>query len=119
METASSQPVIRQLPLREATLVRSACALPSIAAIAEELVLNALDAGASEVSVSVDVLGCYIQVRDNGCGIDLDGLRMIGDRHVTSKLASLADLDSGEAFRTFGFRGEALHILGTVSVLQF
>ena len=118
METASSQPVIRQLPLREATLVRSACALPSIAAIAEELVLNALDAGASEVSVSIDVLGYNIQVRDNGCGIDLDGLRMIGDRHVTSKLASLADLDSGEAFRTFGFRGEALHILGTVSVLE-
>lgn len=121
METelaTSAHPAIRRLPLREATLVRSACALPSIAAIAEELVLNALDAGASEVSVSVDVLGCYIQVRDNGCGIDLDGLRMIGDRHVTSKLASLADLDSGEAFRTFGFRGEALHILGTVSVLE-
>ena len=51
METelaTSIHPAIRRLPLREATLVRSACALPSIAAIAEELVLNALDAGASE-----------------------------------------------------------------------
>lgn len=106
---------IRCLDAHESTRVRSACALPRLAAIVEELVLNALDAGAIDVHAQVDTAAFTVSVRDNGHGIGEAGLRVIGERHATSKLASIADLDR---LSTFGFRGEALHALAAISVLE-
>ena len=96
---------LRRLDPHEASRLRASCALPRFAAIVEELVLNSLDAGATNITCSIDVPLLTCSVTDDGHG--LSDLRLIGERHVTSKLRSLHDLQNGVT--TYGFRGEALH----------
>ena len=79
--------------------------------------LNAIDAGSTDCAVSLDVAACAIVVRDNGRGLSEAELRVVGERHATSKLASLAELERG-APATLGFRGEALHCIAAVSHLE-
>ena len=69
--------------------VRSSQAVSSPAQAALELVYNALDAGATEVVVALDVGALSITVRDNGRGIAAAELALVGERHATSKLRAL------------------------------
>jgi len=83
------------------------------ASVVKELVENALDAGASEISCFiVDAGRTSIQIVDNGQGIDPEDLPAAFQRHATSKLTSADDLFS---LQTMGFRGEALASIAAVS----
>lgn len=83
------------------------------AAAIKEMVENSLDAGASAVSVEIRGGGAaYIRVTDNGCGIPQSEIRMAFERHATSKIATLKEL---ERVATLGFRGEALASISAVA----
>lgn len=84
------------------------------AAVVRELVENALDAGATQVDVSIREGGLsFIQVSDNGSGMSRDDLTLCVERHATSKLGD----ENLFAIATMGFRGEALPSIGAVSRL--
>ncbi|NLO36694.1 MAG: DNA mismatch repair endonuclease MutL [Clostridiaceae bacterium] len=81
--------------------------------VVKELVENALDAGASVVTVAISQGGIReISVTDNGSGMDPEDARMAFGRHATSKLSRIEDLD---AIGTMGFRGEALASIAAVA----
>ncbi len=83
------------------------------AAVVKELMENALDAGATEVDVAVKASGMdLIQVVDNGSGMSSIDAERAFDRHATSKIRSIEDLDR---LATLGFRGEALASIAAVS----
>lgn len=83
------------------------------ASVVKELMENALDAGASVITVEIQKGGiAFIRVSDNGCGMDADDLPVAVLRHATSKIASASDLDG---ISTLGFRGEALAAISAVS----
>lgn len=82
------------------------------AAAIKELVENSLDAGAKHISVEITEGGIdSFRVTDDGCGIDESDIRMAFERHATSKIRSVADLDTVESL---GFRGEALASIAAV-----
>ena len=83
------------------------------ASVVKELMENALDAGADQVTVVIQDAGrTLIQVIDNGCGMSPDQAVLCFERHATSKLHTAEDL---QHILTFGFRGEALASIAAVS----
>jgi DNA mismatch repair protein MutL len=83
------------------------------ASVLKELVENAIDAGATRVEIEVvDGGRRLVRVRDDGSGMDRDNALLSIERHATSKLRELKDLDS---IATLGFRGEALAAIASVS----
>ncbi len=86
------------------------------ASVVKELMDNALDAGASEISVVVDGNGTsLIRVSDDGGGVAFEEVPLAFERHSTSKIRSEADLVE---IATMGFRGEALPSIGSVAVVE-
>ena len=86
------------------------------ASVAKELLENALDAGATHITVEIKNGGItYIRVSDNGCGMSREDVPVALLRHATSKIAGAEDLD---AISTLGFRGEALSSICAVSKLE-
>lgn len=107
---------ISRLPKSLIGHLRSSSILSDLAQAVEELICNSLDAGAKKVCAYVDLASFYIKVEDDGSGITRDDLILIGERHATSKLHDLVDLESGVT--TLGFRGEALSSLSDIAILE-
>ncbi len=83
------------------------------ASVVKELLENSIDAGATEITIEIEAAGKErIKISDNGCGMTVEDAKMAFQRHATSKLYDLPDL---EAIQTLGFRGEALPSIASVS----
>ena len=84
--------------------------------VVKELIENALDAGATSITVEIKGGGIdYLRVTDNGCGIEPGQVRLAFENHATSKLQRAEQLDD---IRTLGFRGEALPSIAAVSKIE-
>lgn len=98
--------VIRLLPDSVANQIAAGEVIQRPASVVKELVENAVDAGATEITVIIKDAGrTLIQVVDNGCGMSATDARLAFERHSTSKIRQADDLF---ALHTMGFRGEAL-----------
>lgn len=104
---------IRILPGNVANMIAAGEVVQRPASVVKELMENALDAGADQVTVVITDAGrTLIQVIDNGCGMSPDEAVLCFERHATSKIATAEDLMN---IHTFGFRGEALASIAAVA----
>ena len=104
---------IRILPGNVANMIAAGEVVQRPASVVKELVENAVDAGADQVTVVIQDAGrTLIQVIDNGCGMSPDQAVLCFERHATSKLHTAEDLNN---ILTFGFRGEALASIAAVA----
>lgn len=78
----------------------------------KELIENSIDSGANMVRIYIENSGRYVKIVDNGSGMDKDDLYLCTERHATSKIRSKVDIFQ---LTTYGFRGEALASIASVS----
>jgi DNA mismatch repair protein MutL len=108
--------VIKLLPDSIANQIAAGEVVQRPASVVKELLENALDAGATEISLIFKQAGVSsIQVMDNGRGMNELDARMCWERHATSKITKADDLYS---LTTFGFRGEALASIAAVAQVE-
>ncbi len=106
-------PKIQQLSTHVANLIAAGEVVERPASVAKELLENAVDAGATKVTIEIRDGGMtFLRVTDNGCGMEPEDARTAFLRHATSKLRTAEDL---AAIETMGFRGEALAAIASVS----
>lgn len=105
---------IQPLPIDVVHLIAAGEVIDSPAAVVRELAENALDAGATRITIALDVAQGRIRVTDNGCGMTLEDLQQAAAPHSTSKIRDRQDLGH---ISSLGFRGEALHSLAQLSDL--
>ena len=106
-------PKILQLSSHVANLIAAGEVVERPASAVKELLENAVDAGASKVTIEIRDGGMtFLRVTDNGCGMSAEDARAAFLRHATSKLRTEEDL---AAIGTMGFRGEALAAIASVS----
>ena len=104
---------IRILPSNISNMIAAGEVVQRPASVVKELVENAVDAGADQITVVIQDSGrTLIQVIDNGCGMSPDQAVLCFERHATSKLQTAEDLHN---ILTFGFRGEALASIAAVA----
>lgn len=105
--------IIRLLPDSVANQIAAGEVIERPASVVKELVENAVDAGATEISVIIKDAGrTLVQVVDNGKGMSETDARLAFERHATSKISRADDLF---ALHTMGFRGEALASIAAVA----
>ena len=104
---------LKVLPAQVSNMIAAGEVVQRPASVVKELMENAVDAGASQVSVTVTDAGrTLVQVIDDGCGMSPDDAILCFERHATSKIATAEDL---QEITTFGFRGEALASIAAVA----
>lgn len=110
------QNIIQLLPDSVANQIAAGEVVQRPASVVKELVENAIDAGATSVSIIVKDAGrTLVQVVDNGRGMSEVDARLAFERHATSKIREAADLFN---LRSFGFRGEALASIVSVAEVE-
>ena len=106
-------PIIHELSPHLADLIAAGEVVERPASVAKELIENAIDAGATRITVEIQHGGiAYLRITDNGCGMSAEDAPIAFRRHATSKLRTEEDL---AAIGTLGFRGEALAAISSVS----
>ena len=107
---------INVLPFSVANLIAAGEVVDRPASVIKELMENAIDAGATRITVEIQNGGVtFMRVTDNGCGMEADDLPTAIRRHATSKIRTAEDLDG---ILTLGFRGEALAAIAAVSDIR-
>ncbi len=110
------QSIIRILPDSLANQIAAGEVIQRPASVVKELVENAIDAQATEITINIKDAGrTLIQVIDNGIGMNSDDARLAFERHATSKIKDTKDLF---AINTKGFRGEALASIAAVARVE-
>lgn len=105
--------MLKILPPSISNLIAAGEVVQRPSSVVKELLENAVDAGAGNISVIIEDAGkTLIQVIDDGCGMTPEEARLCFERHATSKIAEASDLST---IMTYGFRGEALPSIAAVA----
>ncbi len=116
MERISNENRIRRLDSLTANQIAAGEVIERPVSVVKELVENAIDAGSTKIRIEIREGGLsLIRIIDNGGGIDGQDLPLAVERHATSKLRQIQDLDD---LTTLGFRGEALASIASVAALE-
>lgn len=108
--------IIRQMPPELSNKIAAGEVVQRPASVAKELLDNSIDAGADHIKLIIQQAGrTLIQVIDNGCGMSAKDARLCFERHATSKIETIEDL---QRIQTMGFRGEAMASIASVSQVE-